>query len=161
MDVSKLPAFPPLPDKLFENINVNLPGGYIFQPNIISAAAMVFLIFLLILTLGQLRHRLLSWHMKGFFPGIAFGIILILIAEGFLLIGGKTVLTGILGWENAPKPISVALDSGRTKLAGVLGVTNETPETQAKQISPKTIHEDFKNLSEEDQEDAQSLLCTP
>jgi len=43
-----------------------------------------------------------------------------LILEGFLLVGGKTVLLDLLGWKNAPKPISIILDSGRNNLKSLV-----------------------------------------
>lgn len=49
--------------------------------------------------------------------------------EGFLLMNGHTALTEILGWKNAPKPISTALDEGRGQLINVLGVEDTATES--------------------------------
>lgn len=92
-----------------------------------QAAAIVFLVFLLILTLAQVRRHFIDWSFKGAGFGIFFGFLLAIILEGFLLINGKTALIQFLGWKNAPKPVSVALEAGRTELLKVLGVSTCTP----------------------------------
>lgn len=84
------------------------------------AVAVIVLVFLLILTLAQVRRHFVNWSLRGGVFGIFFGFLLALILEGFLLIGGRTVITELLGWRNAPKPISIALDAGRGKLIQVL-----------------------------------------
>ena len=80
-------------------------GKTVISPSYFYAAAIVFLLFLLVLTLAQVRRHFLNWSLKGGIFGIALGFFLALILEGFLIIGGKTVVTEILGWKNAPKPI--------------------------------------------------------
>ena len=93
-------------------------GKTVISPSYFYAAAIVFLLFLLVLTLAQVRRHFLNWSLKGGIFGIALGFFLALILEGFLIIGGKTVVTEILGWKNAPKPIAEILDDSRTKLQG-------------------------------------------
>lgn len=82
----------------------------------LKAGAIVVLLFLLVLSLAQVRRHFVRWGAKGGLIGLFFGFLLALILEGFLLIGGKTALTEILGWKNPPKPVSVALDKGREAL---------------------------------------------
>ena len=103
--------------------NYKLPGGLVFAPSYLQAGLMVVMIFLLVLTIGQLRKRYLGWHISGIMPGLTFGFVIALILEGILIIGGRTIVTGGLGWENAPKPISKVLEAGRARAVDVLGVT--------------------------------------
>ncbi len=95
--------------------------SYFQKPSILAVATIV-LIFLLILTLAQIRRHYVNWSFKGAALGIFFGFILALILEGFLLIHGRTAITQIFGWKNAPKPINIVLDMGKEKLIQVLGV---------------------------------------
>ena len=90
------------------------------------------------------------------------GCLLTLILEGFLLISGRTLFTEILGWENAPKPISTALDAGRAKLIKVLGVTEEIPSSLANESpSYSSVMVDFQKLSEEEKQELRLLMCSP
>lgn len=98
--------------------------------NYVQAAIILGLLFLLVLTLAQVRHHFVHWSVKGGLIGLFFGVLLTLIVEGFLLVNGRTALTGILGWQNAPKPISTALDIGKEKLTNVLGVATDNPTTK-------------------------------
>jgi hypothetical protein len=125
----KLPAN--LADKLPGSFSLPLPGGISFQPTYIQAAAIVFLLFLLILMLGQLRHRMINWEMSGIMPGIAIGFAIALILEGIVIVGGRTIITEVMGWKNAPKPLANVLDAGRSELVKVLGVTDEIPTITA------------------------------
>ena len=107
-------------------------GKFSISVPYIQAIAVVFLIFLLIISLAQLRRHFVNWSIKGAIFGIFFGFLLALILEGFLIVGGRTALTGILGWKNAPAPISIALDAGRNKLIQVLGIKNQIPSSFVK-----------------------------
>ncbi|MCH7640779.1 hypothetical protein IID22_01075, partial [Patescibacteria group bacterium] len=90
------------------------------------------------------------------------GFLLALIVEGFLIVGGRTLLTVVLGWENVPKPISIVLDAGRAKLVQVLGVTDEIPQTSVSELSTSlSVVSDFQSLSPEDAEKVRLLICEP
>lgn len=91
----------------------------------VEAGAIILLIFVLILSIAQFRHHTVNWSLKGMLFGTFFGFILALIIEGFLIIKGGTILTGVLGWKNAPAPLSIALDAGRSKLIKVLGAKDQ------------------------------------
>ena len=158
----KIPEVTANLDSLQKTFPVNLPGGLIMEPSYLTAGAIVALLFLLILTLGQLRHRLLHWHMKGFAPGILFGIIITLIFEGFALVGGHTIITEILGWKNAPKPISVALDSGKNQLAGVLGVSDVSlaKDQCEENLSAPQLLKRYKSLDEEPRNTLKDEICS-
>lgn len=81
-----------------------------------QAGAVVILLFVLILMMAHYRRHYVDWSLKGGVAGVIFGFVLALILEGFLLVGGKTILIDVLGWKNAPKPISIVLDAGRDKV---------------------------------------------
>lgn len=160
-----LPPLPPqvqaVVDKLLNPYaDIPLPGGLYFSPNLLQAILVVFLIFLLIITFASLRHRYLGWHIKGILPGLGFGFALALILEGFLLIGGKTVLTEVIGWKSAPKPISTALDSGRSKLVDVLGVTAPIPESNACTLqNASSIHDAIDQLPQKEKDILKASIC--
>lgn len=163
MDFSALPPqVLTVINKLLTTFSIPLPGGFTFAPNYLQAVLMVVLIFLLIYTVGHLRHTYVDWSVKGIMPGLAFGFALTLILEGLFLIGGKTVFTEILGWKDAPKPISNVLDTGREKLVDVLGVRSEIPSSNA--ATPETVEtimSSVGSLRRPEQERLKKLLCNP
>lgn len=137
-------------------------GNLSFAPSYLQAGAIIVLIFLLIVSMAQFRRHLLSWSVKGAVFGIFFGFLLALIMEGFLIIGGKTALTEVLGWKNAPKPIQTALDIGRSKLTNVLGVKDEIPASTAKEnASHEDVIRGFQSLSPAEAKKAKSAICQP
>ncbi len=163
MDTSTLPVpVQTVIERLFQTFDINLPGGFVFAPNLLQAILMVVLIFLLIYTLGHLRHTYVGWSVKGILPGLSFGFALALILEGLFLIGGKTVFTELIGWKDAPKPISTVLEGGREKLVDVLGVAEEIPISSAKEApTMQSVVKDMSTLSPADQEAARKVLCQP
>jgi len=143
---------------LTKTFDFNL-GSLTFSPTYVIAGAIVFLLFLLVLTLAQVRRHLLNWSIKGGIFGISLGFLLALIFEGFLLIGGRTIITEFLGWKNAPKPIVNILDAGRAKLVKVLGVTDEIPVSSAKNYSSDEVLDAFQSLSPKDQGRLRGMVC--
>lgn len=140
--------------------NFNLPGGSVFSPTYLHAALVLFCIFVFILAFAMFQRRQHQENIKNTMPGIAFGFAIAIVLEAMLLVGGRTVLTEFLGWENAPKPISNALDASRTRLVEVLGVTDEIPESNASSpMSVKQLNEHYESLNSEDQELLQNLVC--
>jgi len=148
-----------LPEFFGRTFNVPL-GKYVFSPSYLHAAAIVFLLFLLVLTLAQVRRHFLTWSLKGGIFGIALGFFLALILEGFLIIGGKTVFTEVLGWKNAPKPILTALEAGRSKLVGVLGVTDEIQISEAGGPAQSKVIELYQTLTPDQQDLVRYQICT-
>ena len=137
-------------------------GKFSLPVSFAQAALVIFLIFLLVLVLAQFRRHFVNWSVKGALFGIFFGFLLALILEGFLIVGGRTVITGVLGWKNAPKPISVALDSGRNKLIDVLGVETTIPTSSAKENTTiETAVETLQSLNPSDMKKVKSLICQP
>lgn len=130
----------------FESISI--------APTYIQAGAIVFLLFLLVVSLAQFRQHFVKWSMKGGLVGLFFGILLTLILEGFLLISGHTALTGVLGWKTAPKPISTALDMGKEKLTNVLGVGTDNPTSN----DVITI---MQSLPPSEISKIKAIICTP
>lgn len=132
------------------------------QNPVVFAGSIIFLVFLLILTMAQLRRHYVNWSLKGGLFGIFFGFLLALILEGFLLISGKTFLTEALGWKNAPKPISVALDAGRGKLIQVLGIKDQIPVSMASgNATFDTAVGVFQSLNPVEAKKIKNLICTP
>lgn len=106
-------------------------GEFTVEPQIWQVAAIVFLLFLLVVTLASMRRHFLEWSVKGAGFGVILGFILALVLEGFLLVGGKTLLIEVLGWKNPPKPVENALELGREKFIQVLGVSDTDPCKEA------------------------------
>jgi len=148
-----------LPGFLGRTFDIPL-GKYVFSPSYFNAAAIVFLLFLLVLTLAQIRRHFLTWSLKGGIFGIALGFLLALILEGFMIIGGKTVITEILGWKNAPKPILTALEAGRNKLVGVLGVADEINVSKAGGATQDKVVELYQSLTPNQQDLVRYRVCT-
>ncbi len=137
-------------------------GNLLFAPTYIHAAAIVFLLFLLVLTLARVRRMYVDWSFKGAAAMLFMGFMLALVIEGFLIIGGRTALTEILGWKSAPKPIQTALDTGRGKLIDVLGVTEEIPSSEASENPTlQSVIKGYQSLSSEEAESFKQMLCTP
>lgn len=140
----------------------NIKGIYV-EPTYWMAGAIVLLIFMLLFTLARIRWLYIHWSLgKSSYAMLFWGFLLALVIEGFLWISGRTILTEILGWDNAPKPISTALDVGRERLVNVLGETEEIPESMASE-SPtyQTIISDYENLSSNDKESVKTFVCQP
>lgn len=88
------------------------------------------------------------------------GFLLALVLEGFLIISGRSMITEVLGWENAPKPILSAIDSGREKLVDVLGVTEEVPSSYADEPpSAESVLQSFESLSASEAASIRAAIC--
>lgn len=103
----------------------------------------------------------MDWHLQGAMGGVAFGFLLAIIIEGLLVVGGRTVFTEVIGWKDAPKPIANALDTGREKLIGVLGVTETIPASQAfEKPTIGGLMENYQLLGSSEKETVRSIICT-
>ena len=154
-------------DKILQYINTsfgvyNIKGIYV-EPTYWQAGAIVFLIFLLILTFARLRWLYIHWSFgKSSFSMIFWGFMLALVLEGFLILSGRTILTEIIGWDNAPKPLSTALDMGREKLVDVLGEQSEIPVSSAdEKPNYQSVLGNYENLGNEDKDLVKSFICKP
>lgn len=149
------------PSVLGESVNLNL-GGLSFSTSYLQAGAIVLLTFLLILSIAQIRRHFIDWSLKGAVFGIFIGFLLALIFEGFLIIGGRTALTEVLGWKNPPKPVANLLEAGRVKLVNVLGITDEVPASFAS--ADPTAEEAIQILQSLDpieMKKVKTLICAP
>lgn len=138
-------------------------GSVDVAPTYWQAALIVLLIFLLVWTFARIRYLYVHWSLgKSSIAFLFWGFLLALVIEGVLIVGGKTMFTEILGWKNAPKPISNALDFGRNKLVDVLGITEEIPESYAdEERSYQSVLENYDQLSGKDRKKVQSVICEP
>lgn len=135
-------------------------GKFSIPITYIQAGAVIFLIFLLVLVLAQFRRHFVDWSLKGAIFGTFFGFLLALILEGFLIVGGRTALTSILGWKNPPALISVALDAGRGKLIQVLGINSQIPSSLAKEgTTVAGTVELLQSLNPADIEKVRAIFC--
>lgn len=148
---------------LNKSLGVYTVSGMEIEPTYWEAGAIVILIFLLILTLARLRYIYIEWHFSRHNLSFLFyGFLLALILEGFLLLSGRTFLTATLGWKNAPKPISTALDAGREKLIKVLAAQDQIPDSVAKEsVSPNTVISNYESLPFSEREVVKSSVCEP
>ncbi len=144
---------------LAKTVDVNFWGKVIPVPYI-EVSVILVLLFLLVLTMAQYRHHTVHYSFKGAGFGILFGFMLALTLEGFLLVKGSTAITALLGWKNAPKPLSVALDSGRNKLTEVLGI-QDAANSIVKASVPQEAIKVFQSLTPQDREKIKSLICAP
>ncbi|MFC1625792.1 hypothetical protein ACFL1Q_02040 [Patescibacteria group bacterium] len=148
-------------DFIQNNFNLSL-SDLSTNSNYIKVGIIVALLFLLVMSMAQVRRHFLKWGLKGGVVGIFIGFLLALVLEGFLLVGGKTALTEFLGWKNPPKVLEVALDQGRDQLVQVLGVTDQIPQSSAK--STPTLNDAIdimQNLNPSDSKAIRSLICQP
>lgn len=147
-------------NKSFGTYNVR---GWYIEPTYWQAGAIVFLIFLLVVTLARLRHLYVHWSVSK--PAVSFifyGFLLALIVEGFLILSGRTLFTELLGWKSAPKPISTVLDIGRNELVDVLGTTEEIPSSYAEEKPTyKSVIERFESLPSEERVKVTDFICKP
>ena len=134
--------------------NFNL-GKFSFSPSYIQAGVVVVLLFILVLTLAQLRRHFVNWSFKGALFGLFFGFLLALVLEGFLVIGGKTAITQVLGWKDAPKPIANLLEVGRGKLIEVLGAKTKLNPT----FDDAVVF--FQSLNPSEAQKLKNFICKP
>lgn len=108
---------------LFKTFDLEI-AGYTIKPEYWHAGVIVLLVFMILLAFARYRHQKVKWGLQGFIPTVLLGFVLAIFLEIGLLLSGKTLMTEVLGWENAPKPISAIIDTGRTRMVQVLGETD-------------------------------------
>lgn len=146
--------------KLLYPIDVPLPNGMVATINALQVGLVILMIFLLIYSIGHLRHTYVGWSFKGMIPGIGMGFILTLILEAILILGGRTAFTELLGWKNPPKPIARVLDSGKAKIVTVLGSQSEVPLSEAANKSTATkIMSQISSLEDTERNELKRLFC--
>lgn len=149
--------------KLGETIaEIPLPQGLVFAPNWFHAGAIVLLLFLMVVLFGRMRHLYVGWSIKGLMPGIMFGFALALILEALFILAGRTVFTELLGWENPPKPIAVALDFGKEKVEKTLGASSSVPTLKASDVNTaESVMSVVVSMEEIEKQKLQRLFCKP
>lgn len=68
-----------------------------FQFTYWEIGAVVFLIFLLILSLAHMRRHFVDWSLKGAIFGFVFGVIITIVVGGVLILRGIKIDTKVLG----------------------------------------------------------------
>lgn len=111
-------------NKGFETFSFKV-GTLTISPNYIEAGLIVLLIFFLLIAMARMHRLFVNWSFKGAGMGVFLGFILCLIVEGFFMVSGSTILTSVLGWKNAPKPIQNVLDASRSQFVKVLGASTQ------------------------------------
>jgi hypothetical protein len=128
----------------------------------LQAGIILFLIFLLLLSLARVRHMFVSWSLgKSSIAIFVWGFIVALIVEGFFVLAGRTMFTEVLGWKNPPKPIAYFLDLGKNRIAQVLGESVEVKTSQAKETTPDYLIKMFFSLSNKDKQKVKAEICKP
>lgn len=147
-------------DFIGKNFNFKA-GGIEISPTYWQAGAILVLLFLLVFSLARLRFMYINWSLgKSAVAMFFWGFLLALIFEGFMIIGGKTLLTELLGWKNAPKPIITALDIGREKMIDAIGISSQIPEPMASEIpTVESVLWDMGTFSPEDMEKLKEIIC--
>jgi len=146
-------------DTVSKSFNFNL-GGFSLPVPYWQAILVAALVFFLIFSMAKFRRHVVDWSFKGAVFGIFVGFLLALLLEGFLILGGRTALTSILGWKNPPKPIAAALDTGRNQLIQVLGINTLIPSSFAKNNSSvQGAVEVLQNLNPADTETVRAIFC--
>jgi hypothetical protein len=129
--------------------------GLEVEPTYWQAAIVLMLIFLLLFTVARMRYLYVHWSLGKSAISMAFwGFVLAIALEGLLILSGRTLFTEVLGWENAPKPISTVLAISRNKLVDVLGVTKESP-------THESVTNDYENLSTDEMIQVRNVICKP
>ena len=134
--------------------NLNL-GKFSFSSSYIQAGAVVVLLFILVLSLAQLRRHFVDWSFKGALFGLFFGFLLALVLEGFLIIGGKTAITQVLGWKDPPKLLESILEVSRNKLVQILGAKINLNPTFKDGITF------FQSLNPTEAQKLKNFICKP
>lgn len=136
-------------------------GSLEFSPSIIQAVLVVFLLFLLVLLIAHMRRVYLHWSLRGAAGMFTVGFVLALIIEGFMLIGGRTFFSEILGWKNPPKPVSYLLNFSREKMVNVLGINKEIPASDAYQPTSDEVINLYQNLPSSEAKKVRDSVCKP
>lgn len=125
-----------------------------------QVAATLAFVFVVVLVLAKIRRHRVDWSFKGVAFGVFFGFLLALFLEGFLIIGGRTALTSVLGWENPPPFLATTLDSGKDKLIQVLGIKDQIPSSYAgENATADDAINLLQNLNPADTKKVKTIIC--
>ncbi|OGM26517.1 hypothetical protein A2628_03190 [Candidatus Woesebacteria bacterium RIFCSPHIGHO2_01_FULL_40_22] len=158
-DIIKLmQRFTPLVDFLSRTLTPFKVGRVYIEPTYWQAGTIIILLFLLVFTLARMRWLYVNWHLgKHSFSMLFWGFLLAIIIEGFLLVGGRTIFTEVLGLRSVPKPLSTILDIGRARMVKVLGVEDEVPAN----VKSVEVEKYYNMMSIEEKEKFFNSVCKP
>lgn len=143
--------------------NINLSFFHItLSDSMVKTGGIVVLIFFFLILMAKYRRHYVDWSLKGGVFGVFFGFLFALILEGFLIIGGKTALTEILGWKNPPTFIGQALDAGKSQLVQVLGIKDQIPVSNAENLTTANgVVSSFQSLAPREAAKVKAIICAP
>lgn len=138
----------------FSSLGNTLPPGSVKLISIFGG------IFLFLLLMGWARHHQLLWTFKGAHFGVIIGIVLTLVVEALIIIGGKTTFAEIIKNDKIPPAVLEAISKNLEDLN-----FNLTSEPKALGAASKTsavdVVGDFHELSEQEQSRVEDLICNP
>lgn len=124
-----------------------------------QAVAIIIGVFLFTLLFAFTRHHMLTWSIKGALFGVVMGIIITLVSESFLLVGGKTVIFEIAHNPNTPKVVVDTLRDASVELSRAFGPDLRVLSAAA---SPSaSILETYHQLKSSEQGFVRSAICRP
>ncbi|MBI4058882.1 hypothetical protein HY404_01425 [Candidatus Microgenomates bacterium] len=129
-------------------------------PQLKQAVLIIGGIFLVALLLGVTRHHMLEWSIKGAGFGILLGVVLTLVVEGFLLVGGRTAVAEVLRNKNTPVAIRSFIQDNMMQLAQAIGSPPQVLNAATSATSGEVV-ENFNNLSVKEQSKARTQICAP
>lgn len=141
---------------LISQLGVSIPPG-ILQVALIGTG-----VFLFTLLLGLARHHMLAWSIKGAWFGFLLGMVLLLILEGFLLVGGKTAISELVKNKRTPENVRVFLEKNMTELAQSLSNNPKALGASTKSGNPSaSFVSQFENLPRGEQDAVKEEICQP
>lgn len=118
-------------------------------------------IFFFTLLLGATRHHMLHWSLKGAGFGLVLGIIVTLVLEGVLLVGGKTAIAQAIKNNNTPPDVRIFLQKNLSELAQLIESSPTTLGASSDGALSGQIAEAYKDLNSKEQKQVRDAVCTP
>ncbi|MBI3289828.1 hypothetical protein HYZ78_00345 [Candidatus Microgenomates bacterium] len=143
-----------------ENILAQTSLGKVLPEGSMNLALIFGGVFLVLLLLAWTRHHMLGWTLKGAHMGVFFGIVLTLVVEALIIVGGKTTLAEILKNNAVPQVVRETVSRNLQELAANVVSSPKTLGAQG-MVSAVDVAGDFQELSEGDQTRVRELVCKP
>lgn len=152
-----------LPQVSFVTSNLLTNFDSFLAPSVKQIGIIALGIFFFLLLFGLARHHMLEWSLKGAYFGIFLGIILTLVIEAFLLVGGRTLIVAAVKNEKTPQVVRIFLQKNMMELAESLAGEPKTlgAAGEQKTLSPNEVVNNFSLLSPNDQSRVQQRICAP
>ena len=117
-------------------------------------------VFLFLLMMGWARHHQLLWTFKGAHFGVFYGIVLTLVIEVLVIVGGKTTLAEVIKSDKTPPVVREAISKNLQELAvNLMGEPKALGA--ANKVNVVDVAGDYQELSKSDQSRVKDLICTP